>query len=222
VDVEKFHPRWPSKTLREEFRLEDDAPVAAILAALRPEKNHALFLHAARIVLQRRPTARFLIIGDGSERAKLEALAEKWEIAEAVRFLGTRHDVPEVLSLIDVMVLSSHMEASPVSLLEGMACEKPVVATDVGSVPENVHDGANGFRVPPGDADAMADRILELFDAPDRAKTMGRAGREHVVAHASVERMVRGYEEMLAKLYQSKARARAVVEQEPVGVSPVS
>lgn len=220
VDVRKFHPGLSNCRLRDELGLEPDKPVAAIVAALRPEKNHSLFLDAARLVLSRRGDARFLIVGDGNERIKLERLAGKWGLSDAVRFLGTRSDVPDLLSLTDVVVLSSHMEASPVSLLEGMACEKPVVATAVGSVPENVIDGVNGYQVPPGDADAMAARILELFEDPQRARTMGRRGREHVVAHASVERMVRGYEEMLARLYQSKAKALAIVEKEVCGVTP--
>ena len=107
--------------------------MVGIVAALRPEKNHELFLRAAARVLARVPGARFLIVGDGPKRAELEALAESFAIAEAVRFLGTRSDVPELLSLIDVLVLTSHIEANPVSILEAMAGGKPVVATRVGS-----------------------------------------------------------------------------------------
>ncbi len=221
VDVEKFRPCPPNPRLRRELGLPPEPPVAGIVAALRPEKNHPLFLHAARLVLKHRADAQFLVVGDGEERSKLESLAERWEISGAVHFLGTRSDVPDLLSLMDVLVLSSHMEASPVSLLEGMACGKPVVATAVGSIPENVHDGVNGFQVPPGDAEAMAERILLLFDDHPRAREIGLAGREHVVAHASVARMVRGYEEMLAKLYQSKAKSLVVVEKEPCGVAPI-
>ena len=108
--------------------------MAGIVAALRPEKNHEMFLHVAALVRWKLPAARFLVVGDGPQRAKLEALAKSLGIAEAVRFLGTRSDVPEVLSLVDVLVLTSHMEANPICLLEAMASEKPVVATRVGSV----------------------------------------------------------------------------------------
>ncbi len=150
VDVERFRPRPPNETLRQEFDLAADAPVVGIVAALRPEKNHALFLRAAAGVRRAVPNARFLIVGDGPQRGELEALARSLAISDAVRFLGTRSDVPEVLSLIDVLALSSHMEANPVSILEAMAAEKPVVATRVGSVDKAVHDGRSGYLVSPG------------------------------------------------------------------------
>ena len=167
--------------------------MAGIVAALRPEKNHEMFLYVAALVHRTLPAARFLVVGDGPQRTKLEALAQSLGIAEAVRFLGTRSDVPEVLSLMDVLVLTSHMEANPICLLEAMASEKPVVATRVGSVAETVLDGRTGYLVAPGDSQGMADRVLELLTDPTRAAAMGRAGREQVIAHWSVDRMVQGY-----------------------------
>ena len=208
VDVEKFHPRWPSPTLRDELHLPEGVPVAGIVAALRPEKHHELFLHAAGLIRQEVPEARFVIVGDGPQRGRLEALAQELSLADAVHFLGTRSDVAEVLSLVDVAVLTSHMESSPVSLLEAMACEKPVVATRVGSVPETVLDAETGHLVAPGDARGIADRVVELFRNPERASRMGRAGREHVVAHWSVERMVSGYEDLVRRIYSAKCDAR--------------
>ena len=113
--------------------------------------------------------------------------------------------MPEVLSLVDVVMLTSRMEANPASILEAMACEKPVVATRVGSVAETVLDGRTGYLVPPGDAYELARRTLDLLCHPDRAAMLGRAGREHVIAHWSVHRMVKGYEDLIAALYEKKA-----------------
>jgi len=112
--------------------------------------------------------------------------------------------VAELLSLVDVVLLTSHAEANPVSIMEAMASEKPVVATRVGSVPETVLHGETGYLAPPGDAEQIADRVVELFADPQRAKQMGRAGREHVVAHWSVERMVQGYQELIREIYTAK------------------
>ncbi len=204
VDVERFRPRPPSAALRAELHLEADSPVVGIVAALRPEKNHLLFLDMAARVLGQLPKTRFLVVGDGPERPRLETEARRLGIADAVRFVGTRGDVEELLPLLQVVVLTSHMEANPICLLEAMAAERPVVATRVGSVPETVLDGHNGFLVAPGDADGMAARVLELLTDPLRTAEMGRAGREHVVAHGSVERMVQGYQNLLAEIYQSK------------------
>ena len=204
VDTDRFRPRWPDQRLRRELGLPDAAPVVAIIAALRPEKNHALFLEASARVRAELPEARMLVVGDGPCRAELESLAERLGLAGAVHFAGTRRDVPEILSIVDLVVLSSHMEANPVCLLEAMACEKPVVATAVGSVGEVVHDGRTGRLVAPGDAEAMARCIVELLRDPPRAAAMGRAGREAVLLHGSIDRMVTGYESMIERIYVAK------------------
>jgi glycosyltransferase involved in cell wall biosynthesis len=210
IDVERFHPRWPDRRLQEELDLPLRAPVVGIVAALRPEKNHEMFLRVAALVRGRLPDARFLIVGDGPQRQPLEALAQELGIAKAVHFLGTRSDVPELLSLIDVLLLTSLSEASPICLLEAMASEKPVVATRVGSVSETVVDGRTGYLVAPDDSTGMASRVLELLDDRDRAAHMGRAGREHVIARWSVDRMVEGYQDLIADIYAAKSEAATV------------
>ncbi len=209
VDAERFSPRPPNERLLEELNLDPAAPVAGIVAGLRPEKNHEMFLRVAASVCERLPAARFLVVGDGPERAKLESLAASLGVADAVRFLGTRCDVEEVLSLVDVLLLSSHMEANPTCVLEAMAAGKPVVATRVGSVAETVLPGKSGYLVGPGDWQAMAAYALELLGDCQRAEEMGRAGRQQAIARWSVDRMVRGYEDLIAGVYAAKTRGRS-------------
>ena len=204
VDIERFHPRWPDRVLQQEWYLDHRTPTVGIIAALRPEKNHEMFLQVASLVHQQLPMASFVIVGDGPRRASLESLAQSLDIAEYVRFVGTRSDVPQVLSVLDLVLLTSHSEANPICLLEAMASEKPVVATRVGSVSETVLEDRTGHLVAPGDRQAMADRVVALLTDPTRAATMGRAGREHVIAHWSVDRMVRGYEDLIAGIYAGK------------------
>lgn len=208
VDVDRFRPLEPSAELRTEFKLEDGAPTAAIVAALRPEKNHELFLRAAALVHGRLPEARFLVIGDGNGRQALEALAGELGIGSAVRFLGTREDIPELLALTNVLVLSSHMEANPVSIMEGLACGKPVVATRVGSIPETVHEGVSGFLVDPGNAEQMSSRIEQLFRNPTLSRELGTAGRAHIAGHWSLDQMVEGYQDLIRSVYLGKAGSR--------------
>jgi len=222
VDTEKFHPRWSSPALRQQLGLPPDAPVVGIVAALRPEKNHELFLQAAALVHDQLPEARFLVVGDGPRRRELTQLAQGLSISDTVHFVGTRNDVPEVLSLIDVLVLTSHMEANPISVLEAMATEKPVVASRVGSVGETVIDGQTGYLVTPGEAREVAGRVVELLGERERAAAMGRRGREHVIARWSIDRTVAGYQDLVGNLYAAKATRRAKPTSTPGSRGPRS
>ncbi|MFZ5830280.1 MAG: glycosyltransferase, partial [Planctomycetota bacterium] len=220
VDTDRFRPRWPNEKLRREIGLPPNAPMIGIVAALRPEKDHELFLQVAALVHRRNPAVHFLVVGDGVLRGHLEDLAGRLGIAAHVHFLGSRSDVPELLSLFDVFMLSSKMEANPVSILEAMACEKPVVAPRVGSIPETVVDGTTGWLVDPGDTQAFAARLTDLLVDPEHAARFGRAGREEVLARWSIAHMVAGYEDLITELYRSKcalarpaARAAAIASE---------
>jgi glycosyltransferase involved in cell wall biosynthesis len=208
VDVERFNPQPPNASLRCQLGLPNGAPVACILAALRPEKNHEMFLDVAARVRREIPAANFLLIGDGPRRQALEQLTAQLGLTDAVHFLGTRPDVSELLSLSDVVLLTSHVEANPVSILEALAVGKPVVATRVGSIPQSVLDREMGYLVEPGDAATMAGHVVELFRQPQLAAALGAAGRQHVVANASLERMVEGYEDLLCELHRGKMANR--------------
>lgn len=207
VDIERFQPRPRSESLRRELGLPPTAPVAGIVAALRPEKNHELFLRVAARVRSQVPEARFLIVGDGIERTKLEHLSRELNLTDRVLFLGTRPDIADLLAQMDVHVLTSRMEANPVSILEAMACGKPAVAPAVGSIPETVVDGVTGLLAPPGNEAALAVCVTALLNDPLRAAALGRAGRERVVKHYSLERMVDGYQQLIEDVYSSKCQS---------------
>jgi len=208
VDTDRFQPLPADETLRASVGLPANAPVAAIVAALRPEKNHELFLRAAAIVHQSQPSAQFMIIGDGARRGELESLTESLGLKSVVHFLGTRSNVAELLALAKVLVLSSHMEANPVSIIEALACGKPVVATNVGSIPETVHEGVNGYLVPAGNEQALAEKIEQVLFEPGLADRLGSAGRRGVVDHWSLDRMVNGYQDLIAAIYDRKSGQR--------------
>ena len=216
VDVDRFKPQPPDASLRRQLGLPDGAPVACILAALRPEKNHEMFLDVAARVRREIPAAHFVLVGDGPRRQALEKLTAKLGLIDAVHFLGTRPDVPELLSLSDVVLLTSHVEANPVSILEALAVGKPVVATRVGSIPQSVLDREMGYLVEPGDAATMAGHVVDLFRHPQLAAALGAAGRQHVVSTSSLERMVEGYEDLLSELYRSKTGRRSRCNASPV------
>jgi len=214
VDTDRFAPVADADAVRGELAIDATAPVVSIVAALRPEKNHELFLEMARRVSDKLPDARFLIIGDGPRREALVQRAEALGIARHVLFLGSRDDVPRLLSATDVFVLTSHNEASPVSILEAMSVGRPVVATDVGSIREVVADGQTGFLVEPGNADQIAGRVCDLLREPLRCQSMGAAARERVVQRWSIDVMVHGYEQMLQSLYDRKTGGGNVPRQD--------
>lgn len=205
VDTTRFCP-GNKLVARHNLGLSADAKVVAILAALRPEKNHAMFLSAAAEILRREPRTRFLIIGDGPLRGELEQLAQKLGVAQATQFLGSRHDVEHVLQAVDVMALTSRNEASPVSILEGLSCGVPCVASNVGSVSETVIDNVTGKLFPEGNQTAYVNAVLELLENEPRREQLGAAGRQLVIENRSLDSMVRSYENLLSRLYKLKAK----------------
>ena len=192
-----------------------DAPTVGIVAALRPEKDHACFLRAARRVVDVRPDVRFLVIGDGPCRENLAAIADAAGLRANIVFTGARGDIPRILRALDLVVLSSYsIECFPMALLEAMASGRPAVCTAVGGVPEMLVDGVTGRLVPARDERALADGMLELLDDPELARKMGRAARERVESEFTLLRSVEGAQTALVEAARSgivrPARSRIV------------
>jgi glycosyltransferase involved in cell wall biosynthesis len=171
-----------------EFGFAEGDPVVGIVAALRPEKDHATLLRAARVVINEMPNAKFLVVGEGPTRPRLEALCSELGIASNVHFAGARSDIARVLRAIDVFTLSSvTVECFPIALLEAMACARPAVCTEVGGIPEMIRDGETGYLVPPTDSQQLAVRLLSLLSDPQAARRLGRAARDRVEDEFSLD-----------------------------------
>lgn len=168
------------------------------LAGLRREKRVDLFIEAVAAARRENPGIRGYAAGEGPERERLERLAE----GSGVTLLGVRHDALGLIRGADALCLPSEAEALPMSILEAMALERPVVATDVGGTPEQVVDGETGHLVPTGDAEPISRALLALAADPGRAREMGAAGRrrqrERFSGEGMVEGYVRAFEEALA------------------------
>ncbi len=209
VDLQRFCPGdAPRATIRRRLGLPPRAPLVGLVAALWTEKNHLLFLRAARVLHAAQPEVHFAIVGDGPERAKLEQAARAAQLDACVHFLGSRDDIPDVLAALDVFTLTSHSEANPVSILEAMASGLPVVATDVGSVSESVLPGRTGFLAAAGDAAGLAASWQQLLEQPALAHRLGASGRERVAQNWSLEGMVDGYQDLIAEIYERKCGSR--------------
>ena len=204
VDCDRFHPHDPPQALRDELGIQPEHRVASIIAALRPEKRHDLFLKAARQVVDKLPNARFLIVGDGPSRPDFELLAGELALNEHVQFLGSRHDIPEIQALSDVVCLAStDVESAPICMLEALASGRPQVATSIGGIPKIVADGETGFLAPPGDVPALAQAITRILADDELATRMRDASRKRALEQFSVEFMVRAHERLIEDLYKA-------------------
>jgi glycosyltransferase involved in cell wall biosynthesis len=175
---------------RDELGLSPDAPLVGIVARLVPIKRHEVFLTAAAAVARRLPACRFLVVGDGERRHTLERLAADLGIGDRVLFLGWRRDLERIYTDLDVAVLTSANEGSPVSLIEAMASGVPVIGPRVGGVPDVIDDGATGIIVPPDDASSTADAIMRLLGDLEVRRKMGAAARERALRLYAADRLV--------------------------------
>lgn len=207
VDCDRFIPSDSARIeVRRELGLDERMPLIGIVAALRSEKNHEMLVRCATKLRHRYPDAHWVIVGDGPERIMIESLAVELQVADRIHLLGTRHDTPRLVAALDVFTLCSLNEASPVSILEALACGVPVVATDVGSIKESIRPGKTGLMVPSQDVDAMVAAIDQLLADPETRASMGRAGRELVWRTGSLQSMVDGYSRLATELYDARVR----------------
>jgi glycosyltransferase involved in cell wall biosynthesis len=166
----------------------DGFPVLCV-AGLRPEKRVDLFIEAVGAARRENAAIRGYVAGDGRERERLEAAAER----NGVRLLGARSDVLELIAAAGAVCLPSEAEAMPMSLLEAMALGRAVIAADVGGNAELVRHGETGYLLSPGDGQAVARAIVELAADQARAQEMGAAGRRLQRERFTGEQMVKGY-----------------------------
>jgi glycosyltransferase involved in cell wall biosynthesis len=190
VDLSAYDHTEPCCTLPEEYGMEPGSQIVGVVARLEPEKGHPTLLEAWPTVLRSVPDAYLLIVGEGSRREALEALARQLRIAHRVVFTGRRDDVPSVTAALDVAVLPSYREAQGLSILEALALSRPVVASNVGGIPEMISDGVNGLLVPPHDPDALATAIVRLLRDHPFADTLGRRGHDMVHDRFCIDLMV--------------------------------
>jgi glycosyltransferase involved in cell wall biosynthesis len=208
VDLERYDHQEPCCTLRDEYGMEPGSQIVGVVARLEPEKGHPTLLDAWPAVLRAVPDAYLLIVGEGSRREALEAQARELRIAHRVVFTGRRDDMPAVTAALDVAVLPSYREAQGLTILEAMALARPVVATNVGGIPEMIEDGVSGLLVPPHDPAALAAGIVRLLTDHPYADTLARAGHDSVHARFCVELMVHAIE----AIYDEGARTIRLAE----------
>jgi glycosyltransferase involved in cell wall biosynthesis len=194
IDLSAFAAPASPQAIRQQLGLNGAAPVIGTVGRLAAVKDQRSLLDAFHLVAQEFPLARLVLVGDGPLKEELRAHARALAIDARVDFLGRRTDVSALLGVFDVFVLSSVSEGLPLTVLEAMASGVPVVATDVGALPEIIRGPEEGVLVPPKAPRQLAQAIARLLrDAPLR-QTLSRNGRARVREQFDLNDMVRAYE----------------------------
>lgn len=189
--------------LKESLDIPSGIPILGMVGRLADEKQHSLLFDSLSLLKKEGVDFLALIIGDGPQKDALEALIEKLNLKDRVRFLGERKDVPSLLEIIDVFVFSSAGEAFSLTLLEAMAKAKPIVAFDVEGINEAVVSNQTGFLVPFGDTEEFAKKINLLLDSPGLAGKMGQTAYERVTTMFNLKGTIRKTEELYESLVQN-------------------
>ena len=194
-------------SFRREMNLNGSTRLVGIVGRLFPIKNHRLFLDAAALVTAEEPASRFVVVGDGVLRQELDQYARDLSIRDVVIFTGWRRDLPRIYADLDVLVVSSDNEGTPVSAIESMASGCPVVATRVGGIPDVISDGDTGYLVPAGDADALASRILSLLRDDQEVSRLRAAARAFARDRYNLQRLISDIQAIYENLISKKGLA---------------
>lgn len=195
VDTSRFQP-LPAQDFKARIGVPGDRTVIGVVTRMRVRKGVDEFIRAIALLRRERPSAHGVIVGEVDLDADLRQLVQSLDLQDHLTLLGRRSDMPEVLSAFDVFVLCSHDEGMSNAILEAMAMEKAVVATDVGGTCEVVRHGHSGLLVPPRDPVPLAQALEDVLGQPDRLLEMGRLGRRIVVDRFSAQSMVRQMESL--------------------------
>jgi glycosyltransferase involved in cell wall biosynthesis len=204
IDTDHFAP-LPNGDYKTRIGIAPERPMVGVVTRMRVRKGIEEFLRAMALVRERVPSACAAVVGDVTLDATLAALIRDLGLEGHLHLLGQRSDMPEVLSAMDLFVLSSHDEGMSNAIIEAMAMQKPVVATDVGGTGEVVQPGRTGLLVPPKDVTALAQAIAQLLTAPrDTVAAMGTTARALAVERFSARSMVRQMEDLYAHLLEAR------------------
>jgi N-acetyl-alpha-D-glucosaminyl L-malate synthase BshA len=204
-----LYQRKPNPKLRAEWAPNGE-PILMHLSNFRPVKRILDAIEIFALVREKMP-ARLVMIGDGPDRAPAEELARKLGVQNDVLFLGQQNEVQEKLSQADLFLLPSRLESFGLAALEAMACETPVIATNVGGLPEVVENGVDGYLVEPGDVKTAGKYAIDLLSRADRGREMGQLARVHARKKFCANDVIPKYE----------AYYEQVLEQRPLAVTAV-
>lgn len=201
LEIEKYYcPPAEIARLKEEWQLPAAAPVVGLVSRLEPVKGPLSLVEAAKIVIAACPEVKFLVVGEGSLRKKMEDQCRESGLSGSFVFTGWQEKVEQLLGVLDILVLPSLNEAVGRIILEAATYGVPAVATRVGGVPEIVRDQETGLLVPPQDAGSMAKALIELLTNREKRERLGRAAKDKVIEKFTATEMVRSISNLYLEL----------------------
>ena len=205
IDFNRFDIPVEKNEIRKDFGFKDSDYLVTTVGRLSREKNQKLLLDAVKPTLERIPEAKFIIVGNGPLRKNLEEYANELQIADKVKFLGERNDIPQVLKMSDCFVLCSNYESFGITIIEAMASGIPVIATDVGGVKETVWNGKTGVLVSKEDSEDLSRAVIRIKNDSQLADRMVLQAKEMVKNNYRIETMIREHENLYLNYYRKMA-----------------
>lgn len=192
-----------SSDIREKYNLTDNILIG-VIARLRDEKGHIYLINAIPQIINNFPKVRFLFIGDGSLKESLMKRVKDLNVEQYVIFTGFRKDVPSILKSIDIFVLPSVSEGLGTAILEAGAAGTPILATNVGGIPDIIDDNETGFLVPPKNSELLKDKLIYLLNNPERLKITSEKLKQKIKSEFSPENLVSKTEQFYFELLKNK------------------
>ncbi len=212
IDLEQFSGTSGKSGLKASLGIPANIPVIGTVGRLEIDKGRELLIEAARRVTDTGREAIYLIVGDGTEMENLQSMARNLGLADRILFTGYEQDVRPFLEIMDIFVVPSRSEGTPMALLEAMLMGKPVVVTPVGGVPDVVKNGVNGIVLRERNAAQLAEGLLTILTDGALAMRMGERGRQCVESEYSARRMAERYESVYRECITSRARYEAIIQ----------
>jgi len=200
IDITKFDNLKNGDYIFREFNIPDKRVIVGTVAHLTDHKGHIYLLSAIPLVLKEFPHCFFLFVGDGELKDVLIKRAKILGIKDKVFFTGFREDIPQILSILDLFVLPSHLEGLCTSLMDAMCVGVPVVATTAGGIPEVVENEKTGLLVPPKKPKALAEAIIKLLKDEDKRKIFAVEGKKRIIQNFTASQMVEKVEQVYLSL----------------------
>jgi glycosyltransferase involved in cell wall biosynthesis len=191
-------------TFRKQFSIPNGVPIIAIVGRLTAIKNHQLFVDIANLLVQKKKQIHFLIIGDGEMRGQMEQKVEALGIVENVHFTGWVTETAKMYADVDIMLLTSKNEGTPVTVIEAMYYTIPVVSSNVGGLSDLIDNGKTGFLINSLVAEDYIEVILKLLASDQDRHNIGKAGHIFIADHFNIDQLITNMDDLYTKLLKKK------------------